>query len=202
MSRVPLSQRIFGSSNADRLRRLALLLWLALLGSTGYTYLFHQTDLELGLEGMLSLPALVGGAAYVVASCLRGFTLIPSTLLLLAGLPLFPPGPFYVMTMIGIGVSASSVYFFSQAMGLDKLFEYRDKALLARAKEALHRNQFSIVIGWSFFPFVPTDLICYACGSLRTEFKRFLLAVLIGEGLICAVYIFLADQLLHLLHLR
>jgi uncharacterized membrane protein YdjX (TVP38/TMEM64 family) len=48
---------------------------------------------------------------------------------------------------------------------------------------------------------VPTDLICYACGSLRTRFRTFLLAVLIGEGLICAAYIFLGDRLLDLLKL-
>jgi len=46
---------------------------------------------------------------------------------------------------------------------------------------------------------VPTDLICYVCGSLRVDIRKLLLGVLVGEGAICAIYIGLGRQLLALL---
>ena len=55
------------------------------------------------------------------------------------------------------------------------------------------------MIGWSFFPLAPTDLICYVCGSLGVGVRKMLLGILIGEGTICALYIFLGRQLLSFL---
>ena len=45
---------------------------------------------------------------------------------------------------------------------------------------------------------MPTDLICYVCGSMRITFRRFILGVLIGEGAIVGVYIFAGSALLEL----
>lgn len=185
-----------------RWRTPVLLLWLALIASTAYAYLAHRELFEMRLHHAFAVSALIGGAVYLIVSCLRGFTLIPSTFVIVAALPFFRPAPLYLMTMVGIGVSASSLYLFSHLLGVDRLLERRHPARLASIKGALHHNSFRIIVGWSFFPFVPTDLICYACGSLKTGFKRFLPAVLIGEGVICAAYIFLGDQLLTLLRLR
>ena len=41
---------------------------------------------------------------------------------------------------------------------------------------------------------LPTDLICYVCGSLRINYKKFLIGVLIGEGTVYAIYIFLGGS--------
>jgi hypothetical protein len=43
---------------------------------------------------------------------------------------------------------------------------------------------------------VPTDLICYLAGVTRMPIAVLLLGVGIGEGAICAVYIFVGDSLL------
>ena len=45
-------------------------------------------------------------------------------------------------------------------------------------------------------PLVPTDVICYVCGILRVRFWKFLIGVTLGEGAICALYIYGGDQLL------
>ena len=194
-------RRVSGRSG-ERLRKLVLWVWLATVAAAACLYWTHRVSLQSELTQALSLSALVGAAVYVFSSCVRGFTLIPSTFLLVAGLPFFSPLSLYAMTMLGVAVSASSVYYFSHAMGIDRLFETKHASRLAKLKDVLHRNQFGIVVGWSFFPFVPTDLICYACGTMRTGFRRFLLAVLVGEGVICAAYIFLGERLLDLLQLR
>ena len=56
------------------------------------------------------------------------------------------------------------------------------------------RRELPIVIAWSFFPIAPTDLVCYVCGALKVDLKKCLLGVTIGEGAICAIYIFLGGQ--------
>ena len=55
----------------------------------------------------------------------------------------------------------------------------------------------AIVIAWSFFPIAPTDLVVYVCGALNIDLKKCLLGVTVGEGAICAIYIFLGGQALH-----
>lgn len=57
----------------------------------------------------------------MLSSCLRGFTLIPVTFLLVAAMPFFAPVPLYVMTMVGIAVSAATLYRFSHLFGIEPL---------------------------------------------------------------------------------
>ena len=45
---------------------------------------------------------------------------------------------------------------------------------------------------------MPTDLICYVCGVMKISFRRFMFGVLVGEGAICALYIFAGASLLEL----
>jgi uncharacterized membrane protein YdjX (TVP38/TMEM64 family) len=65
-------------------------------------------------------------------------------------------------------------------------------------RAALKHSPTTIVTAWSFLPIVPTDLICYVCGVMKISFSRFMAGVLIGEGAICALYIFAGSQLLEL----
>jgi uncharacterized membrane protein YdjX (TVP38/TMEM64 family) len=138
----------------------------------------------------------------LVLGCIRGFTFIPSANLVLLGIPFFRPVPLFLLTIIGIAVSSISIYGFAGSLHLDDLFNRKQKAQLERVKAMLSKNQMSIVIAWSFFPLAPTDLICYACGILRINFLKFVLGVLIGEGAICGIYIFLGDGVLRFLHWR
>ena len=101
--------------------------------------------------------------------------------------------------MISVVVSSTCVYYFSEYLNFDEYFEKKHAQSLAKLRGALVRNEFLIVMGWSAMPFLPTDLICYVCGALEVDIKKFLLAVLIGEGITCAVYIFLGEELFRLL---
>jgi uncharacterized membrane protein YdjX (TVP38/TMEM64 family) len=71
-----------------------------------------------------------------------------------------------------------------------------------RIRSALERYGAPVIVGWSFLPIVPTDVMCYVCGLLRVSYPRFIAAVTLGEGAICAIYIYGGDQLLRVLHLR
>jgi len=181
------------------LRNMVIAIWLSVLLGGLYLFFFHGDSIQSQLGRASSYSLIVGYLVYLLLGCVRGFTLIPATYLVVTGLLFFPPVPLFVLTLIGILVSSSIIYFFSEALHLDEFFERKHADLIARAKLILQRNELPIVIGWSFFPLVPTDLICYLCGTLEVDFRKLLLGVFIGEGTICAIYIFLGNHLLRFL---
>jgi uncharacterized membrane protein YdjX (TVP38/TMEM64 family) len=151
------------------------------------------------LESQLAHARLWGPAAcyavYLALGAVRGFTLVPSTTLVLAAVPFMAPGPLLACTLIGIMLSSASIYYFSAALRIDERVAKKHPEKIARLTDLVNRYEMPIIIGWSFFPLVPTDLICYVCGVLRVRFWKFLIGVTIGEGAICAIYIYGGDQL-------
>ena len=177
-------------------RAIFLTLWLVVLAIALCTYVFQRNALErLFLELSASPPSWVY-AVYLGLGCLRGFTLVPTTYLVVAGMLVLPPLPLYVLTVAGIVVSSTAVYYFAEAMQFDRFFERRYAPQVARLRALMRRRELPIVIAWSFFPIAPTDLVCYVCGALKVDLKKCLLGVTIGEGAICAIYIFLGGQAL------
>jgi len=141
-------------------------------------------------------------ALYVALGAVRGFTLVPSTTLVLAAVPFMAPAPLLACTLLGIMISSASIYYFSAALRIDERVARKHPEKIARLTDLVNRYEMPIIIGWSFFPLVPTDLICYVCGVLRVRFWKFLIGVTIGEGAICAIYIYGGDQILRWVGLR
>ena len=150
----------------------------------------------------MSVSVVAGGAVYLLLGAIRGFTLIPSTTLVLVALALFPPVPLFALTIAGILISTTCIYWFAESIGLDEVLERRHPDAVARLTAVLEKHELPIIIGWSFFPLAPTDLICYVCGVLRVNFLTCLIGVAIGEGTICGIYIFFGDQVLRWLQLK
>jgi uncharacterized membrane protein YdjX (TVP38/TMEM64 family) len=176
--------------------------WLVLLVACVYVWLSRSGLVREELQRAVSVSTFFGYSAYLVLGCLRGFTLIPSTNLVLVAALLIPPRPLFVLTLIGILVSSASIYRFSEALRLDEYFERKHAAQLMKCREILLRNELPVIIGWSFFPVTPTDAICYLCGILKVDFLKFIIGITIGEGTICCLYIFAGDGILRWLHLR
>lgn len=185
-----------------RLRALLLALWAVIVGGTIYGYLFHRDVLQTRLGTASDMSAAAGAAVYLAMGCLRGFSLIPATSLVLLGLPFFPPGTLFVLTLAGILVSSASIYQFSGALHLDEIVRVRHGQVLDRIERRLERHGLPLIAAWSFFPLAPTDAICYVAGVLRLGLVRCLVGVGLGEGAISAIYIFGGDQLLRLWKLK
>ena len=160
-----------------------------------YLYVFRPESLRTSLGALSAAPVWKLAGAYLVLGCIRGFTLVPATSLVLAGMLVLPPGPLYVLTIAGIVVSSAAVYYFAEAMRFDEFFERRYARQVAQLRGLLRRRELPIVILWSFFPLAPTDVVCYVCGALKVDLKKCLLGVVIGEGAICAIYIFMGTYL-------
>ena len=103
---------------------------------------------------------------------------------------MFPPMEAYLLNLVGIITSSTIVYHFARFVGLDHAFESRYPSQLTRVRVALRRKELPIIVGWSFFPAVPTDMIIYVASTLHIPLWKCLLGVLLGEGALNAFYIF------------
>jgi uncharacterized membrane protein YdjX (TVP38/TMEM64 family) len=177
-------------------RAIVFSLWILILTTALYFYFFQRDALERLIQSWSRSPPGWMYPAYLALGCIRGFTLVPATYLVVAGMLVLPPVPLYGLTVAGIVVSSAAVYYFAEAMRFDRFFEQRYPAQVARLRGLLARRELPIVIVWSFFPLAPTDVVCYVCGALKVDLRKCLLGVTIGEGTICAIYIFLGAQAL------
>ena len=173
-------------------RRIAFGFWLAVTLGLGVLYarrpeLIEPANLVDFLRGSGPFVLL----AYVAVSVLRPVTLVPSTVLILAGTLLFPERYVLVfaVSLAAIVASAALIYYFFDFLGLSELFERRHAARVRWLEEQVRARGFWIVAGWSVFPFVPTDVICYVAGSLRMPVGKYLLGVTVGEIPIVAFYV-------------
>lgn len=189
------------SPNASGTKFFRIAAWFVLVAGGIYVFLFQRNLIQAEFQRAFFYSVIFGGLMYLLAGCLRGFTLIPSTYLVFVGIPFFRPTPLFLLTIIGILISSASIYFFSESLHLDRHFEHNHKHRVVQAKAILQKNELPVIIGWSFFPFAPTDLICYVCGALQIDFGKFLFGILMGEGAICAIYIFFGNHVLRFLHL-
>jgi uncharacterized membrane protein YdjX (TVP38/TMEM64 family) len=183
----------------DHVRRLRLILWIAFAAAFIYLYYTHRGGWDNEFRELATSSTLVGYGLYLLAGSLRGFTLIPCTNLVLLAIPIFPPVPLFIATLIGIAISSASIYAFADSLHIAEYFESKHPEKVARVRQALAKHPTTIVMAWSFFPVVPTDLICYVAGVMEIPFARFMLGVLVGEGAICALYIFAGRTLLSFL---
>ena len=90
-------------------RTIVLGLWVIVLAGASFTYIFHRGALEQIFLGLSASPPSWVYAVYLALGCLRGFTLIPVTYLVMAGMLVLPPWPLYLTTVIGIIVSSAAV---------------------------------------------------------------------------------------------
>jgi uncharacterized membrane protein YdjX (TVP38/TMEM64 family) len=135
---------------------------------------------------------------YFTMSVLRGFTLLPSTPLVLAGTFLYPNQPWLVLgtSMAGILVSSALIYFCSEALGFSEYFESKKPNAIARIRHRLEQPFGVAFVGlWAFFPLVPTDAVCYVAGTARMHFAKFIVAVAVGELALCSIYVFSGGSL-------
>ena len=56
-------------------------------------------------------------------------------------------------------------------------------------EQQMNQKGFWLVVGWSAFPFVSTDVICYAAGTLRMYLGKFAGGVALGEVPMVGFYV-------------
>lgn len=135
---------------------------------------------------------------YILISVFRGFFLLPSTPFVLLGVLLFKDDPWLVFTisMFGIIITTTALYYFSDLLGFSEKLSSKYPKKMEKWKQRLNSPLSTlIVMVWSFFPLVPTDLICYVAGIIKMPFRFLMLGVVIGEAILVYIYVFLGHSL-------
>ena len=144
------------------------------------------------ISGFLNGLGPLAFVTYIVICLTRAVLLIPSTPFVLAGSITFPDWPIavFIVSVIGILAGALLIYSFPKFGSYDEYLEEKYPEKIGYIKEKMRgEHAYWIVMGWSAFPLVPTDLICYVAGIARMSYNKMASAVVIGELPIIILYI-------------
>ena len=184
-------------------KTIILIIWLV-LASTSLVIYFLNSDF-FKPQNLLAFFKEYENAflvIFLIISIVRGFTLIPSTPFVIAGALLFPQHliAVLVISMTGIIISSSLIYYFSDFMEFDKFFMKKYPKKIVWIEDKINKKiGFLFVIVWSFFPAVPTDLVCYVAGTVKMKFPKYISAVFIGELPLVSFYIFSVEKVVSLI---
>lgn len=156
--------------------------------------LLNRDSIARFLDGLGPTAVVV----YLGISLARALMMMPSTPFILAGAVAFPQVPVlvYVISYIGVVAGTLLIYKFPSFGSYDEYLEEKYPKQIGQIKEKMQgRYSFWIVVGWSFFPLVPTDLISYVAGIAKMPLKKLAAAVIIGEFPIVTFYVFAGVEL-------
>lgn len=177
-------------------KKLAFCFWILLIIGGITVYLFFPERINILFLESLSENYYLALGVYFLLLSIRGLSMIPSTPLLLAGILIFDPVELFIVNMAGILASSTIVYYFSRYLGFAAYFETKYEKYVQRIRSGLEDKELPIIVGWSFFPLVPTDLIVYVGSTLRVHVLKCLLGVFVGEAVLNAFYIISTNMIL------
>ena len=181
------------------LRNTTILVWfLVVVFALFYFFLHPEQFTAVYIADTLRRYSRYIIALFLIVSVARAFVLIPSTPFVLAGVLLMPETPTtsLIISMLGIAISCTLIYFFSEALNFRAFFlRHRPDSLHRIARLLRGPSGFFYLVFWSFFPAAPTDLACYVAGTIQMPYFRFLTAICLGELVICSLYVYLGRGL-------
>ncbi len=178
-------------------KKIFFTLWLLLVSTLFSLFLLDRSLLESLLRSFLQTSTATAYVTLFILGILRGFTLIPVTFLIIIGIFFIPPLPLYLIIMSGVLISSLIVFYFFEYLNLETLFNEKHKKHIDRGAALLTKYELPVITLWSMAPFLPTDVMCYLAGTLRVNVYTFILGILIGEGAVCALYVWGGEIVLH-----
>jgi uncharacterized membrane protein YdjX (TVP38/TMEM64 family) len=186
------------------IKRAVYIAWIILVVGLGFLFIlrnkyFHPEFLSAWIFEHAGHVWLF----YIAVSFIRGFFLIPSTPFVLLGVVLFPGQPVEVLavSMSGVVFSATLLYFYSDNIGFSDYLEETYPKQAHWMKDKLGgKYEFLFIYGWSIFPPVPTDLICYITGILKVNYWKMIAGVFLGELTLNTFYVFMGQRAIEWLY--
>ncbi len=176
---------------------LIALVWIGLVAGALYFHTNQPSVLGDSMQSLASVSVLWAYAFYLLLGCLRGFTFMPLTVLVGFGMLFMKPVPLFILSMLGTLVSSAAIYHFASVFKVYERFERSHKKHVDALERGMKQYELPIIVGWSFCPILPTDVVCYVSGIMRLSLAKLLIGMVIGEGICCALYIFSGIELLH-----
>jgi uncharacterized membrane protein YdjX (TVP38/TMEM64 family) len=195
------NQNIFTPHMIDiaTIKRILRVLWLVILALSILFYVFYGEYLT---ADSITKWITHYNHAITLTFCflwiLRGFFLIPGTPFIFAGILLFPGDPMfvYIMSMVCFFFSSVLIYYCS-GIGFGDYFEKKYPAKITSLRKKLSKpTAFYFITFVTMLPISPTDLIVYVAGSIKLPFRKVIFPVMIGEGVIVAIYVFNGARLM------
>lgn len=160
---------------------VAFVFWITVAGS--YYWYYRQNDLTLAdsVSQIADLLAnsVYGPLLYMVLYAIRPLIFFPATVLTLLGGFLFGPvGVLY--TILGSNASAMVAFGVGGYFGKGILEENDNASAVQRYMQRMRENSFETVLIMRLI-FLPYDLVNYAAGFLKINWKAFLAATAIGS---------------------
>jgi uncharacterized membrane protein YdjX (TVP38/TMEM64 family) len=171
------------------------LLWIAVIFAvSGFTFLNKDQFDSDAVVRILSTTGPYVLLTYSLVSVVRGMFLIPSTPFVIAGTVMFPETPILILsiTLVSIILTTIVLYYFPKYLKYDQYFNQKYSTKLDKYIQPL-KSKYSLLFcaGWALIPFTPTDLVSYLAGVVKLPFWRVLVGILIGEIILCSIYIYL-----------
>lgn len=135
---------------------------------------------------------------YFVLCVSRAFTLVPSTPFLMAGILLFPGCHrlLFCIFLLSVFVVASMQYYASAFLGIEQYLLRKYPKKINKVRKGLNKPAAPLLVMlWAFLPFTPTDIVCYAAGLIKMNYRTFIIPLMTGESIICYLYIFKIQNL-------
>jgi len=135
---------------------------------------------------------------FTLISSLRAITLLPSSSFVIAGTLLFPDNlPLVLVTsLIGIIISSTLIYFFSDFMGFDEYFQEKYPKRMNYFKAKLESKYgLGFLLLWCSLPVTPSDLVFYLSGSMHLNYRKFIIIVIIGHIILFSFWIYFTSFL-------
>src|SRR5437762_689044 len=92
--------------------------WIVFIAAMLYFYFFKNELIRSKITQIMNFPVSWRYVIYLILGCVRGFTFIPVTYLIILGLLYLPAGPAYILTIAGVMVSSACIYYFAEYLGL------------------------------------------------------------------------------------
>lgn len=190
---------------ADQVKKVKKIIrwtWLSLAAISVILFLVYRDNFTAeNLKSAFNDNAGLILTLYIILSCVRAMLFLPSTPFILVGTALYPDSPILVLciSMAGILIGASLVYKSASFLAPESLFTGKTLTRMEGVHRKMEKHGFFIVLLWSFFPAVPTDLICFVAGTIRMSFLKFISALFLGELVLVCLYIWTGKAILELL---
>jgi uncharacterized membrane protein YdjX (TVP38/TMEM64 family) len=146
------------------------------------------------LGGILSQGFYVSIILYTLLIAITVSTSLPSSVVAFAGIALFSLYILIPMTVVGLFIGLSFMYYFTEKFGEEGLESYaklKGKRLQAFLR-LININTTSFVVLFTFFYFFPSNLASVAGSLGDMKFKKFISIALIGNTINFSGFIFLS----------
>lgn len=172
-------------------------LFIVLLAIIHYCFFSEKYTAE-ALKSFFESNSTAIFIIYVVLSLVRAIFFLPSTVFVIMGVALYPNEPFTVLliSMLGILVGSTGIYFAAKFLKVEELFSFKNQKKIKWVESGMEKYGFSVVMAWSFFPPVPTDLICYVAGYTKMSYLKFIVALFVGELILVSIYVWTGKSII------